>query len=436
MKTLLILIIHMTFIASTLKGVSQNIFSEENDTIVLNATKTQNKDFTNKGKMEFYTKNGWVLDTIFPEVIGIPDTLSDISIKYMYFNFDQAILQAYNSRLIDKAAFDRYFQQYNLGQYECINEYVKTFVSIALGYNEKNEKYYILDSNNDFDFSNDKCISVNEKQSSIAKINGRNIHTHKIKFENVLDGEIYQDSTWISLDFKGDKLLFYFSEYTSSEFLYDSIKYNISAFPSDGPFVNYGSPSYFEIGNNTNSILKTRYFNEYIKLNNSYYRITCNSNGRKIKLIKENDAIRKGGTQYFMPPITFTALDLNGDSINFPQIFKNKYILLDFWSTSCAPCVHAITSSYKELYKKYGNQNFEIVGVADNSPEELKNFIEKHDIEWTIIPDGTAKRIQNMYQIYQYPTLFLINSKGNIIAKDNELGGNKLEKLLDELINN
>jgi hypothetical protein len=41
-----------------------------------------------------------------------------------------------------------------------------------------------------------------------------------------------------------------------------------------------------------------------------------------------------------------------------------------------------------------------------------------------------------MYEVYAYPTLFLINPQGNIIAKDMELSGNKLEIKLDELIEN
>ena len=155
--------------------------------------------------------------------------------------------------------------------------------------------------------------------------------------------------------------LYDFDEYTSCEFQFDSIKYKIRAFPSHGPVVNYGSPSFFEISNNSDSTIQSRNFNEYVKLSNSYYRISCNADGEKIKLIKEKDAISNGGTQYGMPPIAFNAKNLRGDRIDFPNGFKNKYILLDFWATTCGPCVREITTTYKDLYKKYGTQNFEII---------------------------------------------------------------------------
>jgi peroxiredoxin len=436
MRTIFILIINLILISSAIKSSSQNAFTEQNDSIELNATKEKNEIQQNKEKMAFYTKKGWILDNIFPEVQGIPDTISNISINYMYFNFDQALLQAYNSKLISKVDFDKYFKKYNLGQTECVNKYVKTFVSIALGNADNNEKYYIIDSNNDCDFSNEKCFPVNENQSFFINSSVKNTHTHKVQYERVFNGKISQDSTWITLEFKGNQLLFYFDEYTSCEFQFDSIGYEIKAFPSHGPVVNYGSPSFFEISNYSDSTIQRRNFNEYVKLSNSYYIISCNADGRKIKLIKEKDAISNGGTQNGMPPIAFNAKNLRGDIIDFPNGFKNKYILLDFWATSCAPCVREITTTYKDLYKKYGTENFEIVGVANNSSSELTSFIDKHKIVWTIIPDGEEKRIQKMYEVYAYPTLFLINPQGNIIAKDMELSGNKLEIKLDELIEN
>ncbi len=433
MKTIFIVIINLILYFPVLKSSSQNVFTEQNYFIELNAKKAKNEVQQNKEKMPFYSKNGWILDNIFPEAKGIPDTLSNISIYFMYFNFDQALLQAYNSKLISKVDFDNYFKKYNLGQTKCTNKYVKTFVIIALGKADDNEKYYIIDSNNDCDFSNEKSFPVNKNQSLFINSSALNIHKHKVQFERVINGEISQDSTWITLEFKNNQLLFYFDEYTSCEFQFDSVNFEIKAFPSHGPVVNYGSPSFFEISNCSNSTIQRINFNEYVKLSNSYYRISCNADGKKIKLTKEKDAISNGGTQHEMPPIAFNAKNLRGDRIDFPNGFKNKYILLDFWATSCAPCVRKITTTYKDLYKKYGTENFEIIGVANNSPKELTNFVEKHNIEWNIIPDN-EKNIQELYEIYAYPTLFLINPQGNIIAKDLELRGDQLEILLDKLI--
>ena len=430
MKHILIVILSFIIFFPITNCFSQNIFSEENDIIELKAIKF-NDDFQqkNNSQMPFYKKDGWVLDNIFPEVTGIPDSLHDVNTYFMYLNFDQALLQAYNAKYIGKEVFENYFKKTNLGTIESIDEYVKTFVIVTSGKSIINEKYYMIDTNNDFDFSNEICFPINSGY--------QNNTTHKILFDRVINKKVKKDSTWISLSFAGDEILFRFDEYTLCKFQFDSIQYEIKSFPSkEGIIVNYGSPCFFEISNLSNSTTQTRNYNEYIKLNNSDYKISCSEDGLKIRLSKSINASKKGSTQYGMPPIAFKAIDLSGQRISFPEDFKNKFVLLDFWATSCAPCVHEITTTYKDLYKKYGTGNFEIVGIANNSTSELISFIDKHKIAWTIIPDGEEKRIQKMYEVYAYPTLFLITPQGNIIAKDMELRGNKLEIKLDELIEN
>ncbi len=426
MKLIQITIISLIFIIPILNCGSQNVFSEKDNIIELNATKLKDDIQSNKIEMPLFRKNGWVLDNIFPDIIGIPDTLSDINTYYFYFNFDQALLQAYNSKLIGKDAFESNFKKFNLGTNECINEYVKTFVVVVTGKSASNEKYYIIDSNNDLDMSNDIPIRINSEQQIK--------HTHKIEFERVINNKIKKGFTWITLSFSGNEIMFSFDEYTLCKFQFDTIKYEIRTFPSRGPVVNYGSPCFFKVINKINSDIQSTNFNEYIKLNKSSYRITCSEDGLKIKLSKEFNDKNKGSTQLGISPISFKTVSLKGESISFPGDFKNKIILLDFWATSCGPCVHDIKAKYPILYNKYGNDKFEIIGVANNTKSELKRFVESDNIEWIIIPDGENRKIQKLYNIYQFPTLFLINADGIIIAKDDELRGNKLESLLNKLI--
>lgn len=422
-------LINLILIFPILKSSSQNIFSERNDIIELDAIKLKDDIQQNKGYMPFYQKNGWILDDIFPEVTGIPDTLYDVSTHFMYLNFDQALLQAYNAKLIGEDLFNAHFKNVNFGTSEFINEYVKTFVIVVSGKSTEKKQYYMIDTNNDFDFSNETSFPVNSEY----QLNDE----HLVQFERVINNKVRIDSTWVSLSFLGDKIMFCFDEYTSCKFQFDSIQYEINSFPSrEGIIVNYGSPCFFEISNSINSTIQVRNFDEYIQLNKSDYKIICNEDGRKIKLSKSIDASHKGSTQYGMPPLSFKAVSFKGDSINFPEDFKKKFVLLDFWATFCAPCVYDIKTIYPKLYKKYGNNQFEIIGIANNTKSELIKFIENNNVNWIIIPDGKNKNIQKLYNVYAFPTLLLINSKGKIIAKDTELRGDKLELLLDELIKN
>jgi len=426
MKNILIVILNLIISFPILKSSSQNVFSEKNDIIELNAIKLKGEIQQNNSQMQFYKKDGWVLDNIFPKVTGIPDSLHDVSTHYMYLNLDQAILQAYNAKLIERDAFENYFKKTNLGTSEYIEEYVKTFVVVISGKSINNERYYVIDTDNDFDFSNEVGYPIN--------LEDQTMQTHKVQFERVMNNKVKTDSTWITLSFLGDEIMFRFDEYTICNFQYDTIQYEIKTFPSrEGIIVNYGSPCFFEISNSANTTIQARNFDEYIQLNKSDYRITCSEDGLKIKLSKSIDASKNGSTQHGMPPLSFKTVSLKGDTICFPNDFKNKFVLLDFWATSCAPCVHDIKTNYPKLYRKYGNNQFEIIGIANNTKSELKKFVENNNVNWIIIPDGVNKNIQKLYNVYAFPTLFLINSNGKIIAKDLELRGNKLELLLDEL---
>lgn len=427
MKIVFIVIINLTLFFSVLKSSSQNVFSESNNIIELNAIKMKDNIQQNKSQMPLYKKDGWVLDNIFPNVTGIPDTLFDVSAHFMFFNFNQALLQAYNAKLIKKEDFDIYFKNYNLGTTEYINKYVKTFVVVIKGKSANNENYYMIDSNNDFDFSNEISIPFNSGEQTK--------YSHKVQYERVIDNKIKKEYTWISLISSGDEIMFHFDEYTMCEFQVDSIKYEIISFPSRGRLVNYGSACFFKIKNNANSTIQERNYNEFIELNNIEYRITCSEDGLMVRLLKETKVNDKGSTQYGKSPFTFKAVSLIGDTIHFPADFKNKIVLLDFWSTSCGPCVFEMKNSYIDLYEKHGNDKFEIIGVANNLHDELSNFIEKNNIKWIIVPDGKDKLIQKLYNIHQYPTLFLINNNGKIVAKGSELRGENIKILLNEYIN-
>lgn len=419
-------IISLICIFLVFNSTSQNVFSKKDDIIELNAIKLKDNIQSNKIELPLIKKGDWNLDPIFPDIKGVPDSLSEINTYYFYLNFDQALLQAYNAKLLGKDDFEQNFRKTNLGTKEWIDQYVKTFVVVITGKSTSNQKYYIIDSNNDFDLRNDNPFLINSGDQTK--------HTHKIEFERVINNKIKKDSTWISLSFTGDKIMFRFEEYTLGKFNYHNINYEIRAFPSKGPIVNYGSPCFFEIINRTNSTLQLCNFNEFIKLDNSSYKVTCSEDGLKIKLLKEDISKPSESTQMGMQPFSFKALNLKGDSINFPSDFKNKIILLDFWATYCGPCIHDIKTSYMNLYKKYGNDKFEIVGVANNSLKELFKFTEDNKINWVVIADGEKKKIQKLYNIYQLPTLFLISKEGMIIAKEDEIRGNKLESLLNKLI--
>jgi thiol-disulfide isomerase/thioredoxin len=412
----------------TFNSYADNIYSTHDNQIVLKANKKR-LDVIPYDRVPMTEKGSWYISKIFPDIVGLPDSLKNIKVFYQYINFNQLVYQAFKANQINQTEFDDACSAWGVDTTQCINRYVKSFVVVALAKSDKFE-YCIIDSDNDLDLSNNTPIQIDKRYSALT------LTDYQVVFEQMANSTIYSDSTWVSLNILNRKeVLINFCEYTETTFQFNTATYTIKAFPSIGRLADYGSYSYFEITNDKDQTVKTVNFNQDIPIDNTFYKINCSIDGREIKLTKDNILV-SGGTQVGMPPISFNALSVKGDTINFPHDFKNKYVLLDFWHTRCAPCLHEIKETYLDLYEKYGRDKFEIIGVANNSKEELIDFLTTNQIKWINIADKENKVLLKQYDIYAYPTVFLISPDGIIINDGHDLSGRGLITILSERIKN
>ncbi len=124
--------------------------------------------------------------------------------------------------------------------------------------------------------------------------------------------------------------------------------------------------------------------------------------------------------------IPFSKTDMNGNMVNLEDL-KGNYVLLDFWGTLCVPCIQSFPH-LKELYAKYKDKGFEIVGIADENwqkdeakrIEGWKKVIEREDLPWIQVlneKDKDQLDLQKAYQITAFPTLILLDKEGKIAAR-------------------
>lgn len=113
---------------------------------------------------------------------------------------------------------------------------------------------------------------------------------------------------------------------------------------------------------------------------------------------------------------------------------KAKYILLEFWGSWCGPCREENPNLVK-TYNTYKAKGFEVLGVAadDNKAQWLK-AIKDDQLPWENVSDlkGDKNEASLIYGINAFPTNYLIDEKGIIIAKN--LRGDALSKKLQELL--
>ena len=118
----------------------------------------------------------------------------------------------------------------------------------------------------------------------------------------------------------------------------------------------------------------------------------------------------------------FRLPDLEGKAVQFKDIDAD-YVLLDFWGTWCPPCLDAIPHLVA-LQKKYGPTRLKVVGIAceDGPPEQRKAKVDqaarKLGINYPVLLsalDGQPCPVQQAFQIQSFPTLILVDRRGNIV---------------------
>ncbi|MCY7293497.1 MAG: TlpA family protein disulfide reductase [Ferruginibacter sp.] len=101
--------------------------------------------------------------------------------------------------------------------------------------------------------------------------------------------------------------------------------------------------------------------------------------------------------------------------------YKGKIVLIDFWSSWCMPCRQQIPA-LKEIYKKYKNKDFEIVGISlDKDKTAWLNAIKNDNQNWLQfceLKGWPQDKIARYLNIYSIPSNFLIDKNGIILGQD------------------
>jgi peroxiredoxin/soluble cytochrome b562 len=132
------------------------------------------------------------------------------------------------------------------------------------------------------------------------------------------------------------------------------------------------------------------------------------------------------------PAKEFKQEDMKGREFSLKK-YRGKYILLDFWATWCGPC-RAELPNLKEIWKKYKNKDFIILGVSlDTKKEKLEKFLNKKGIDWPQYFDakGWKNKIARLYDVRAIPYTVLIDKEGKV--KYANLRGVKLRYALKKL---
>ena len=127
-------------------------------------------------------------------------------------------------------------------------------------------------------------------------------------------------------------------------------------------------------------------------------------------------------------------IELNGATVSGELVdlatLKGKVVLVDFWGTTCGPCIAELPALQK-IYSALNEHGFEILGVALDDSKSLKEFLRRKPIPWKSIVDGDLT-LAKKFNIQAVPTKLLINSAGQHY-KSNLSGIKLLDEIIDQL---
>ncbi|WP_165233738.1 TlpA family protein disulfide reductase [Aquisphaera insulae] len=112
--------------------------------------------------------------------------------------------------------------------------------------------------------------------------------------------------------------------------------------------------------------------------------------------------------------------------------YRGKVVVLDIWATWCGPCRQMIPHE-REMVARLKDRPFALISISvDEKKETLTEFLASEPMPWTHWWNGAEGKIIDALDVDHYPTIFVLDEKGVIRAK--EIRGEALEAEINALL--
>ena len=123
---------------------------------------------------------------------------------------------------------------------------------------------------------------------------------------------------------------------------------------------------------------------------------------------------------------------------------RGKVVVVDFWSTTCIPCIKNFPHMLK-MQQKYGKDGLVVISVSldpvreEEKPEQRKDRVRarlgnlKADNITNLILDEPSELVQKKLRIVEIPSVYVFNRQGQWKHFSSEGGGEVAPKAVEDL---
>ena len=116
------------------------------------------------------------------------------------------------------------------------------------------------------------------------------------------------------------------------------------------------------------------------------------------------------------PAPDFTVNDIDGIKFRLGD-FKGKVVILNFWSTTCAPCV-AEMPGLNTLFRDLKGNVLTVLGVSlDSSSKPVRDLRDRQHIAYPLLMDSQQEVYFDTYALFGQPVSIVFDRSGMVQEK-------------------
>jgi peroxiredoxin len=148
-----------------------------------------------------------------------------------------------------------------------------------------------------------------------------------------------------------------------------------------------------------------------------------------VKSSKEEEA-ESTLTQIGQTAPSFSVRTLNGDLFDV-GVNRGTVVVINFFATWCPPCNAEVPHLEKEVWQKFKNQKFRMIGIArEETAEKIAPFARKYQLSYPLAADP-KREIYSRFALKFIPRTYVIDADGKIVFQSSNFSLKEFNRMVE-----